>query len=103
MLRQLVAAFGSFDAAAAFIGLPDRDLQGWLLPGGGSDRHMTYAARRVIWLMWSLTFKPQNVRDVFTVATWGKFLPDDVAAGSDVLRRSFLESLAGRDWSDWSI
>lgn len=99
MFRDLVKAFG-YDAALALLALPDNHCNAWLT---GSVSRMSWPARRTVWLVWSMVFRPVNLSTLFHVATWGKFTLPVPRAGGDRLRRSFAAALRPADWSGWEI
>jgi hypothetical protein len=68
MLADLANMFGKRDVAT-LLGISILTLQGWY----AHRNRPTAAARKLIWLLWSMVFHPGKVKTLLDVCTWGRF------------------------------
>ena len=77
MLRSLVGRIG-YDGTRLMLGVPARTFDCWR-----AGKRPEASPRRLIWICWSLVFRPSNLKSLHTIATWGRFeierrpVPDD--------------------------
>lgn len=72
MLADLLAVFGGRRAVSPILGVPALTLEHWRM----RKRKPSAGARRLVWLVWSLVCKPQNLATVFDLITWGRYAPN---------------------------
>ena len=82
MLWDLRRAFGEVPTCW-LLGLPVQTFRGWM---GG--RRVPGAGIRAVWLVHCLALRPERVRSLFDLATWGRFR---------------VERRAHEDGGEWSI
>lgn len=59
----------TFDELSNICGVSDDTVWQWCM----GSHQIPPMARRGLWLAWSMLYRPENLRDLFTVATWGRF------------------------------
>lgn len=70
MLTELFLSLGQHEVAS-LLSCPSYVIQGWL----AGRVKLWPRDKRIIWLTWSLVFKPANFRSLFDIATFGRYLP----------------------------
>lgn len=81
MLAELAALLGWRGTATA-LGISIRTLDSWRKGKNGPSA----GARKLVWLIWSLVFHPENFRSLLDVVTWGVLTEaKEKQMGADVL------------------
>ena len=77
MLAALLATFGGRRAVSPILGVPALTLEHWRT----RKRKPSAGARRLVWLVWALVFKPHSLATVFDLITWGRYAPNSRRSG----------------------
>lgn len=71
LLSELYQRVG-INGTCALLSVPEWKARGWI---AGERWAMYPVERKAIWLVWSMIVEPQNLRSLFDVATFGRYLP----------------------------
>jgi hypothetical protein len=68
-LADLLQLFGGRRAVSPILGVPALTLEHWRM----GKRKPSAAARKLVWLVWTLVFKPYSITTAFDLITWGRY------------------------------